>query len=232
MVNGRLETVRSWLWPGHCLLCRARVGAGTGLCNGCHAQLPWLNGACAHCAMPLPVESASVACGSCQKKAPVFDRACAALRYAEPVDRLIVNLKYHRRLDLARTLGHLLVERLHALTERPDVIVPVPLHTSRLRERGYNQSLELARVLGRRLVLPVEPRLVKRVRATPTQTSLPLERRARNVRNAFTAEANVAGLHIAIVDDVMTSGYTVSALTKSLRRAGAKEISVWVVARA
>ncbi len=232
MVNGRLEALRTWLWPGHCLLCRARARAGESLCSGCRAHLPWIDAACPRCAIALTTESAVIACGACQQKAPAFDYACAALRYAAPIDRLIVDLKYHQRLDLARTLGQLLVERLRTATNRPDVIVPVPLHASRLRERGYNQSLELARVLGRRLKLPVKPFIATRVRATPAQTSLPLEKRARNVRNAFTADGNVAGLHVAIVDDVMTSGHTAGALAKSLRQAGAKTISVWVVARA
>jgi ComF family protein len=148
------------------------------------------------------------------------------------VDRLIVNLKYHHRLELARTLGRLLAEPLRQLADLPDAIIPVPLHPSRLRQRGYNQSLEIARVVANRLDLPVITRAARRMRATAAQTALPLKQRARNVRNAFAANGDVAGKHVAIVDDVMTSGHTVSALAKALRRAGAKEISVWVVARA
>ncbi len=233
MVNGRWHALRSWLWPGHCLLCRARAPADEELCEGCRAQLPWITAACPRCAAPLPQGSAAVLCGSCQrKKRPAFNRACAALHYTPPVDRLIVNLKYRHRLELARTLGRLLAESLRQLADRPDVIVPVPLHPSRLRQRGYNQSLEIARVIAKRLDLPVVTRGARRVRATATQTALPLKERARNVRNAFAVNGDLEGKHVAIVDDVMTSGHTVSALAKALRRAGAKEISVWVVARA
>lgn len=241
MVNGRvvasrfrdtLSAWRAWLWPGHCLLCRARLGAGQEFCGDCRAALPWIQTACAQCATPLPAGSDSVPCGNCQQKSPRFDRAVAALHYDAPVDRLILNLKYHRRLDLAHTLAHLLVERLRHTPALPDVLVPVPLHVSRLRERGYNQSLELARAIGKKLALPVNTRIAYRVRATPTQTGLPLELRARNLRNAFRVESDLSGRHVAIVDDVMTSGHTANALAQALRRAGAERISVWVVARA
>lgn len=145
---------------------------------------------------------------------------------------MILDLKYHHRLELARTLGRLFAERLRKLSKPPDAIVPVPLHPSRLRQRGYNQSLEIARVVAKRLDLPIVTRGAKRVRATAAQTTLPLKQRARNVRNAFAVNGDLKGKHVAIVDDVMTSGHTVGALAKALRRAGAKEISVWVVARA
>ncbi len=232
MVNGRLHTLRSWLWPGECLLCRARTDAGEDLCPGCRKQLPWITALCPRCAISLPEESASVPCGNCQRKAPVFDRAYAALHYAAPVDRLILNLKYHHRLELARALGRLLAGRLLALPDRLDIIVPVPLHPSRLRERGYNQSLEIARILATQLQVPLAANVARRVRATASQTTLPMKQRARNVRNAFNVKHDLSGKRVAIVDDVMTTGHTVSALAKALRRAGAEEISVWVVARA
>ena len=232
MVNTRWDALRSWLWPGRCLLCRARVNAGTGLCAGCRTDLPWLTGSCQRCAAPLPRAISPAICGACQQKPPVFDHAYAALRYAAPVDRLILNLKYHQRIELARPLGKLLIECLPTESAKPQIIVPVPLHRSRLRQRGYNQSLEIARVVGRELVIPLATNLAERVRATATQTELPLAQRARNVRNAFAAEAELNGEHVAIVDDVMTSGQTVNAVAKVLRKAGAGRISVWVVARA
>ncbi|MEK7191520.1 MAG: ComF family protein, partial [Pseudomonadota bacterium] len=149
------------------------------------------------------------------------------------VDRLIQNLKYHRQLSLARILGNLLAKHLDTNTAiRPDALVPVPLHPARLRERGYNQSLELARVVARRFDLPLTTHAVKRVRATPPQTMLTSNERRRNVRNAFHTTVDFSGKRIAIVDDVMTSGHTVNALAKCLRRAGATNVVVWVVARA
>jgi ComF family protein len=163
-----------------------------------------------------------------------MDYAHAALRYAEPVNRLIVGLKYRRRLDIARALADLLAEKLRTVRRRPDVILPVPLHAARLRERGYNQAHEIARLLAQRLSVPLVADAARRIKATATQTTLPRAQRARNVRNAFAIKKfhRLRDKHVAIVDDVMTTGHTVDALAKTLRRAGAKEISVWVVARA
>lgn len=232
MVNIRLRNIQDWLFPGNCLLCAARRPAGQDLCPACAATLPRLEAACPHCAAPLgaPVSSA---CGACQQRAPFFDAAAAVFRYAAPVDRLIQDLKYHKRLALARLLGGYLADQI--VTQDgvlPDVIVPVPLHVTRLRERGYNQSLELARVLAKRLSLPLEARTVLRVRATASQTRLSPDARQRNVRDAFRTEADFSGRRVAIVDDVMTSGHTVNALARCLRRAGATGVVVWVVARA
>ena len=161
-----------------------------------------------------------------------FDAAQALFLYRPPVDRLIQNLKYHRQLSLARVLGNLLAKHLDAnMTIRPDILVPVPLHPARLRERGYNQSLELARIVARRFDLPLTTHAVKRVRATPPQTTLTSSERRRNVRNAFHTASNFSGKRVAIIDDVMTSGHTANALAKCLRRAGAINVVVWVVAR-
>src|SRR5688572_22822174 len=118
MVNGRWRTWASWLWPGRCVLCRAAIDAQRDLCPGCRKDLPWIAAACPSCAVPSA--SSARACGACQRKRPAFDRACAALRYAAPVDRLIVGLKYRRRLELARALGELLCAKLVALPKRPD----------------------------------------------------------------------------------------------------------------
>ena len=107
----------------------------------------------------------------------------------------------------------------------------MPLHPSRLRERGFNQSLQLARSIGQQLDLPVQPFSCQRIRDTPSQSSLPWKERDKNMRKAFSCEGDVAGKHVAIVDDVMTTGATVNELALALLNAGASEVSVWVVAR-
>lgn len=231
MVDVRLKSLQDWLFPGSCLLCAAPGPCGQDLCPACAAGLPRLGVSCPRCAAPLAGGEPAV-CGRCQKKPPAFARVAAPFRYEAPLDRLIQDLKYHRRLELARLLGHCLATHLETAAARPDMVVPVPLHVSRLRSRGYNQSLELARAVARRLALPLDGRGLERVRATPPQTMLPPAQRPRNVRRAFRATADYRGKHVAIVDDVMTSGHTVNALAKCLRAAGAAEISVWVVARA
>lgn len=232
MVDIRLKNIQTWLFPGHCLLCAARAPTAQPLCAACAAALPRIAIACPRCAAPLAQASAA-ACGACQQQRLYFDAVQAPFRYQPPMDRLIQGLKYHRRLSLARVLGNLLTQHLDAdTTLSPDLLVPVPLHPARLRERGYNQSLELARVVARHFDLPLAARAVERVRATAPQTTLTSNGRGRNVRNAFRARADFSHRRVAIVDDVMTSGHTVNALAKCLRRAGATSVAVWVVARA
>jgi ComF family protein len=233
VVNIRLKNIQDWLWPGSCLLCAARLPMGKDLCPGCEGSLPRPAATCPVCAGVLGAAADGVACGRCQQRPPAYSRTRAAFAYAAPVNRLIRDLKYHRRLELARVLGSYLAACLKTSPDPlPDVIVPVPLHPSRLRGRGYNQSLEIARPLCRALKIPLDARLARRIRPTVPQTELPRKLRGKNVRDAFRADKDVSGRVVAIVDDVMTSGHTVNALARALKRAGAREVIVWVVARA
>ncbi len=171
-------------------------------------------------------------CGACQRRPPAFARTVALFHYAPPVDRLIHGLKYHGRLELARILGGLLAD---ALTRRPvhiDLIVPVPLHRARLRARGFNQALELARPVARRLGVPIDYRCVVRARDTAPQATLAPRARRSNVRGAFVARGRLDRLRIALVDDVLTTGHTADAVAACLRRAGARQVELWVLARA
>lgn len=229
-----LNAARHWLWAGNCLLCHAAVPAGKDLCTGCERSLPRLQWPCPRCAAPgAVVETSKAICGECQKQTPAYDYTRAVFRYASPVDRLIQHLKYHHRLDLSRVLGGYLAQHLCALEDPlPDVMLPVPLHAARLRDRGYNQSLEIARVTARELGIPLDWQGAWRTRSTAPQTELPREQRRKNVRGAFQASRAFAGQRIAVVDDVMTSGHTVNALAESLLQSGAREVRVWVVARA
>jgi len=231
-VNNRLKNLQRWLWPGNCLLCSARLGGSEDICAACAQTLPRVQAGCPRCAANnAGVDTPGIVCGQCQKHPPAFVSTQAAFRYAAPIDKLIQNLKYRQRLDLSRVLGNYLADYLADKTW-PDVIVPVPLHPIRLRERGYNQSLEIARFVAARLQLPVGGSEVKRVRATLPQTELSREQRQKNMRGAFSVNRTYAGLKVAIVDDVMTSGYTADALARCLIENGAAEVWVWVLARA
>ena len=234
MVNIRLKNIQHWLLPGNCLLCAARLPWGRDLCPDCERSLPYLAAVCRQCAAPLHhAEASSDHCGQCQKQPPAFAYTRAVFEYAPPVAQLVQDLKYHRRLYNARVLGQYLAARLETLDDPfPDIMIPVPLHPARLRERGYNQALELARPIAKRFQLPLSYRAARRIRATPPQTQLPRKLREKNVRGAFRVDTDVEGLRVAIVDDVMTSGYTVNALAACLHKAGAMEVVVWVVARA
>lgn len=233
-VDISIKRSHGWLWPENCLLCHARAPAGEDLCAACDRSLPRAQGACSRCAAPGAVVGTEAAvCGECQKHPPAYAHARAVFRYDSPVDRLIQHLKYHGRLELSRVLGGYLATHLRTLGDPPpDVMVPVPLHVSRLRDRGYNQSLEIARFVARELQIPLDWQGAQRIRPTAPQTELPRDQRRKNVRGAFTASRAYMDQRVAIIDDVMTSGHTVNALAESLLRSGAREVRVWVVARA
>ena len=169
-------------------------------------------------------------CGQCLAKPPAFDRTLAVLIYAFPADALIQAMKYGHQLALAPTLAGLLAEAA-ATGERPDVLVPMPLHPLRLRERGFNQALELAKIIAHQLGIPLLPQGAERTRATPPQVGLPWKERTANLRGAFSSSLDYTGKHVAIVDDVMTTGTSLNELAKALRRQGASEVSAWAVAR-
>lgn len=230
-----LKTIPAWAWPRTCLLCGAQCGAeirGSGegdFCADCRRGLPLPAHACRQCALPLPAE---LVCGRCHARPPPFSRAISAFGYHPPITALVRQLKYDGGLHVAHALGQELAARVAPHAAGIDAIVPVPLHPSRVRERGYNHALEIARPLAQALGIPLQPMWARRVRATAQQAKLPREARARNVRRAFSADPRVAGRRIAIVDDVMTSGHTVTALAHALRAAKAQDIQVWVIARA
>ncbi len=155
----------------------------------------------------------------------------AAFRYTFPVDRLIQAFKYDGQLAVGEALAEELAQRLDLL-DRPDRLLPVPLHPTRLKERGFNQTAVLARALSRRLGVPVSDGVCTRHRDTPPQADLTRKLRERNVKDAFVCGAGLAGLRVALVDDVMTSGATLNALARSILKAGAASVEAWVVARA
>ncbi len=208
-----------------CLLCGAASLHGV-CCPGCVAALPRLSGElCPVCALPT---AKGAVCGQCLRHPPRFARTVAAYAYAFPLDKLVLALKYGEKLHLANMLADSMA---HRIAVRPDCIVPMPLHPARLRERGFNQSLQLARRIGRRLDIPVLPFACRRIRNTPSQSSLPWKERGRNMHAAFSCEGKLAGKHVAVVDDVMTTGTTLNELALTLLKAGATEISAWVAAR-
>ena len=212
--------------PPTCLLCGA--ASTRPLCPGCHAELPWhRQPQCPQCATPTP---GGQVCGACLRHPPAFDRTHAALAYAFPFDRLIPRLKYQGQLAIAPVLGECL---LQAVEQAPAAaaLIAMPLHPARIRERGFNHASEIARVLSRRLGVPLDRDSCQRVRDTPPQMALKYDARQRNVRGAFSCRDDVQGLHVAIVDDVMTTGTSLDELARTLRRAGAREVSCWVVAR-
>ena len=234
MVYNKLADWRSWLFPNECLLCQQQIPAEQDFCSPCETTLPYRHRACPRCAAALPASAAAAAiCGACHKNPPIFTQSYALFSYQAPIDKLIQQFKYNKKLYLARTLGQMMARTMTDIDlQRPDVLLPVPLHRQRLRQRGFNQALELARPVARELGIPLDPWLAIRHKATAPQASLSPKERYRNVRGAFQVKKDVSGLKIAIIDDVMTTGHTVNAVAQALLRSGAAEVRVWVLARA
>lgn len=213
--------------PRDCLLCGA-VSRGNALCAHCLAALPRLPVAqCPVCASP---SAGSAVCGACLADPPFFQRAVAAVAYRFPVDALIQACKYGGDLIAARALGELLANAV-GREPAPDLIVPMPLHPARLRERGFNQALELARPVASRTRASLVTDACERVKDTPPQASLPWKEREKNIRGAFACAVDLSGKRIALVDDVMTTGHTLNEVARVLRQAGAARVDCWVVAR-
>ena len=216
------EKLASILFGGGCFLCRGQ--AQDLLCPECDADLPRLDfPLCPRCALPSP---GGATCGRCLAEKPAYDATRAALAYDFPADALVHALKFRGELALAGLLGSLLRPRLGE--DRIDCIVPVPLSPTRLRERGYNQAVEIARHLARP---GLDLALCERTRESRPQMELPYDERQRNVRGAFRCTRALVGARIAVVDDVMTTGATLDELARTLKDAGAVHVSNWVVAR-
>jgi ComF family protein len=226
MTGGLARSLANLVFGGSCYLCRG--AAQDVLCAQCEAELPRLAGpACPRCALPSP---GGALCGRCLASPPAYDETVAALAYEFPADVLVQGLKFRGELALAPLLGELLAARLPR-GARVDWIVPVPLSAARLRARGFNQALEIARPLATATGCRLAPLLAERGRDTPPQLELPREERARNVRGAFRCGERLERAEIALVDDVMTTGATLDELAATLKRAGAARVVNWVVAR-
>lgn len=218
--------------PPRCLLCGGR-GANSGdLCEGCARDFPRNDVCCPRCALPL--KTPAPLCGECLDREPPFASAWAPFRYAHPLDLLEARFKFRGDLAAGRVLADLMIERaVDDAPARPDLIVAVPLHVSRLRERGYNQAFELAKPVAGALGVPIARDGLARIRATPAQTGLDAAARRRNLRGAFAVPRGASlPKHIALFDDVVTTGATVRECARVLRRAGVERIDVWALARA
>ncbi len=228
--------VYKWLNSDHfCALCAAPARQAYPVCVDCEADLPWLDGGCRVCALPLALDG--LTCGACHRRRPAFQRVEALWYYGFPIDSLITRFKHQAHWPLGRLMAELLGMALqHRFAEglsRPDRLIPVPLARRRLRQRGFNQAAMLAQWLSKALGIDCDPDCVARTRDTPAQQQLQATARRRNLRQAFQVRdpGAVEGLHLAIVDDVLTTGATAQALARLLRQAGARRVDVYCLAR-
>ena len=211
----------------NCLLCG--ISSEEDLCHPCRNSLPQLPlNHCRICLLPLMTTGI---CGSCLANPPAYTQSIAALHYTFPVDALIHSLKYQANLAIAPVLANLLIAKINA-EKLPDVIVPMPLHPERLRERGFNQALEISRLIAKKYNITLLLDACVRTRNTPSQATLSWKARQKNIRKAFNCDLDLSGKQVAILDDVMTTGATLNELAKVIRQRGAKTVTGWVVARA
>lgn len=222
--------------PPICVLCGdvgAHLSSGVrDLCLACQKSLPWAESQCARCALPLSATAIEALCGRCQTEPPAFEVCLSPFQYHAPLDHLLLGLKFNGRLAQARLLGELMADWLGSVVDSPpDQLIPVPLHADRLRERGFNQAVELARPIAKHFGMSLNLSGVSRILATPPQSDLSRKQRLKNIRGAFEVVQPVQG-HVVIIDDVMTTGSTADELAKALLRAGAERVDVWVCARA
>ena len=221
-----------------------RFDAGAMLCDACRRDATAsMTDACDRCALPLPQAlspgSAPRVCGRCLRRPPAFDRTCAAAAYTAPFEQLVRGLKYGATLAYAALLADLIDERARAALggnlRSIDVLIAAPLSRDRMAARGFNQSIEIGRVLARRWQKPLDTCSVLRIVDTLPQAGLRLDARRRNVRNAFAVidsrRSRLAGRHVAVIDDVMTTGATLDEIARTLKRAGVAHVDNLVVAR-
>ena len=214
-----------------CFLCAGHNQTRKAICPGCLNDLAFNTEACPACAKP---STASKICADCLNQPWIsIDNTWALFQYRYPVNQIIQHLKFKQGIDVANFLGSMLAELFISTgTILPDSVIPVPLHSSRLISRGYNQSVELSRSLSKQLGVDLDTVTCKRVRATLPQTDLPVKKRKQNVRNAFSVSEKISYSHVLLVDDVITTGSTINELARTLRHAGVKKIDVLACTRA
>lgn len=222
--------------PYRCILCLETSNQRRDLCSECQKTLPILSHTCQQCGIVLPINIEK--CGQCIQYSPYFDNTHVGFDYSAPVDHWLKQFKFHKKNLYARILCEIFAEQLAQKISqfpniKPQLLLPVPLHWKRLTKRGFNQAYIIAHYLSRRLNIPImQHPIIKRIKSTPPQSSLRQDKRRQNIKNAFTLKKPVALEHIAIIDDVMTTGNTVNELTKLLKNYGITRISVWVLTRA
>lgn len=232
-VNNWLDIIQNWVYPPTCLLCGDDGWYGRDLCAACTDSLPYQLHGCPRCGIFLNESfPAGLECGSCQNNPPHFDSTKSLFRYQDGVRHLICALKYNNNYACARLLGELMAVQLTTLEEMPQALIPVPLHVHRYRQRGFNQAIEICQPLARNLEIPMDTGSCFKRRSTTPQSELSSRQRRENLKLAFATNGDLGYEHIAIVDDVVTTGTTVNELAKTLKQAGVSKIDVWTCARA
>ena len=228
-ISTAIQALSELFFPCLCPLCETTIRSDQALCPPCHNDLVPNPQTCPCCAIAHPADGL---CGQCLAHPPAYDQVIAPYLYARPLEGLIHRLKYSKQIALSRHLGLLLKQSLPlADLELPDLLVAVPLHYSRMVERGFNQSQEIAQLIAKQLGIKLDNDLLKRVKQTPPQAKLSRRLRLKNQRGVFKISNQPAGNHVCIIDDVMTTGATINEIAKLLKRNGVRRVTAWIIAR-
>ncbi|HAU42268.1 MAG TPA: hypothetical protein DCW50_09495 [Gammaproteobacteria bacterium] len=219
-----------WITPPCCLLCYDQPESRSGLCRDCWQKLPFIRDPqCLSCARALTHPGI---CGQCQQRPPVYDSAIAPLAYDNPVNEMLCALKYRQHLSFARPIAGVMVDAVVTQRQkRPDMLCAVPMTSRALRKRGLNQSIFIARFVSRGLGIPLCAALIKKIRHTDQQSALSAKNRQSNLDNAFACRRRLDGRHVALIDDILTTGATANEISKILKAAGAVRVDLWACAR-
>ncbi|MDB6096391.1 MAG: competence protein [Francisellaceae bacterium] len=230
-----LQRLFKFLFPDICSWCTQKSDQDKALCKLCEDYLPWALDRCYRCGLIIEKETESIICEKCQNKLPPFDRMCCLFSYQPPITHWISGLKFSKKLYFGHILGELLLNQIpvwYKNEDLPDMVIPVPLHSERIKKRGFNQSYELLLPLKKSKILPIQIAGILRHKSTRAQALLNKEFRIQNLKNAFTVTQDFTGKHIALLDDVVTTGCTVKAIASLLKEKGAERVDIWCIARA
>lgn len=238
MVNKWLKIVQELLarclsLPCHCVLCLLPSKRGIALCQRCEQQLPWLRHTCRYCALPLDSSMTHFQqlCGQCVYQVPVYDALQALFEYQWPLQQFVSHLKFGGHLHYANMLGSLMSTHLTPRT-CVDTIVAMPLHPKRQQARGFNQALEIAKIIAKKQKIPLDILSCHRIKYTSAQTTLSAKKRSENIHeSAFVISPKIRSRHILVIDDVVTTGATVTAFSKALKIAGVETVEIWASCR-
>lgn len=223
------STFRYLLDPGLCIGCGQSLKRSQQFCAVCASLLECVSHACYLCGQEN--QNNGPVCAACLYYPPRWQKIIAPLYYRNLSRDLLIQLKFGEGLYLANSLVSQLINHFKQDATCPQVLLPVPLHKDRLINRGYNQALEIAQILSRLLDIPIDTRALRRVRHTESQLGLSASQREKNILKAFSYESTVDYSHVAVVDDIITTGSTANEITKTLHRAGVPNVEIWGLAR-
>lgn len=214
---------------GVCLACGCEISHAQSFCEHCDHRLPRVDYPCSACGLPCPDKKDI--CARCLLNPPRWQSMTAPYQYSGLLRNYLIQFKFSEASHISRCLCNHSIRHFAEQSPRPEVLIPVPLHRERLLERGYNQALEIAQQWSMQLDIPIDRKALQRTRATSSQSGLSAVQREKNILKAFHYQPKQNYRHVALVDDIVTTGSTVNEITKVLHRGGVEFVEIWALAR-